>query len=254
MTQRAYKARRRFRVVIINENTLANLLCLHLSGVRVSLAAIAVVAALVSLIVVLFMFTPLGTFLPGQLRGDLRRQYQQAALRIDSLEQICRQQTAYVENIRNIFSDSISTQPTPLPSASQANADSLIAASSAERMFVRQFEDDRRFNLSVLAPIAAEGMIFEAPSLSDDAIGPVCAIYRGSVVAVNIAPNGLFSIIIQHPNDFISIYNNIDHVYIQAGDKVVAGQRIAATPDNIPLSLEMWHAGVKLSPELYLPY
>ena len=251
-SQRAYKARRRFRVEIINENTLGRLMSLRLSGVRVTLAALAVIAAVASLILVLVMFTPLGTFLPGQLRGDLRGQYAQTALRIDSLEQISRQQTAYMENIQRILTDSVSADLTATPTA--VITDSLVSASSAERQFVRQFEDEQRFNLSVLAPIAAEGMIFESPTMSADGTGEVSAIYRGTVLSTAIAPNGLLMVMVQHPNDFVSIYNNLEHVYIAVGDKVVAGQRIACTAANHPLALEMWHDGVKLSPELYLPY
>lgn len=253
ISQRAYKARRRYRVEIINENTLGLLMSLRLSGVRVTLAAVAVVAAVASLILVLVMFTPLGTFLPGQLRGDLRSQYTQAALRIDSLEQVSRRQTAYIENIRRILSDSVTVEA-PAAATTGVITDSLVSASTAERQFVRQFEDEQRFNLSVLAPIAAEGMIFEAPTMSADGTGEVSAIYRGTVLSTAIAPNGLLMIMVQHPNDFVSIYNNLEHVYIAAGDKVVAGQRIACTAANHPLALEMWHDGVKLSPELYLPY
>ncbi len=252
ITRRAYKARSRYRVEIINENTLGLLMRLRLSGVRVTLAALAVVAAVASLILVLVMFTPLGTFLPGQLRGDLRSQYAQAALRIDSLEQVSRRQTAYMENIRRILTDSVSADLTV--TSTEVITDSLVSASTAERQFVRRFEDEQRFNLSVLAPIAAEGMIFEAPTMSADGTGEVSAIYRGTVLSTAIAPNGLLMVMVQHPNDFVSIYNNLEHVYIAAGDKVVAGQRIACTAANRPLALEMWHDGVKLSPELYLPY
>lgn len=62
--------RRRFRVEIINENTLERSWSLRLSGIRVVVAAVVVLAAIASLITMIFMFTPVGTLLPGQLKGD----------------------------------------------------------------------------------------------------------------------------------------------------------------------------------------
>ena len=101
--RRMPRARRRWRVEIINENTLSRLWSLRLSGIKVWLAGTAVVAAIASLIAMIFMFTPLGKLLPGQLRGDLRAGYLEAALRIDSLQRVTRDQEAFTRNIMAIL-------------------------------------------------------------------------------------------------------------------------------------------------------
>jgi len=249
--RRAVRARRRWRVEIVNENTLARTWSIGLSGLRVWAAVAVVVGALASLIAVIFMFTPLGALLPGHLDGDLRSQYLDAALRIDSLERITRSHKAYTDNIRSIFEgtadESAAEASTTAP---VAGADSLIEASEAERRFVRQFEARERFNLSVLSPIAAEGMIFENPV--ENGTGYVDAVYRGTVISVARTTGGSYTMTVQHPNDFLSVYSRLDEVYADKGSKLIAGQRIGRTAAGVRLDFELWHAGSALDPSQYI--
>lgn len=256
--RRPYSAGRRYRVEILNENTLSRVWSVNLRGNRAIVAALIVVAAIASLVAVIFMFTPLGRFLPGQLSGEERQQYMAAAMRIDSLERLTAVQLAYTRNILNILDDSVApVDETALAAAAAAApsvVDTLISAGESERRFVRQFEQDSRYNLSVLSPIAASGMIFESPSVTDTGAGPVTAVYRGTVVSVFHDPDGWSTAIVQHPNDFITVYDNLDEVYVDRGDKIVAGQRIGESTTSRPLLFELWHGGSKLDPALYIPY
>lgn len=225
---------RRYRVEIINENTLERMFSMRFKGIRVLMAALGVLAAIASLILVVMMFTPLGRLLPGRLEYDSRSRYIDMALRIDSMERIVDRNAAYASNIVAILTDSL---PEPVKAeavpASSALVDTLISAGEAEQRFVRQFEREQRFNLSVLSPIAAEGMVFESPSETDTGAGAVSAVYRGSVVATFQADDGFSSVVVQHPGDFISVYNDLDAVYVDRGDKVVAGQRIGHSTSEI---------------------
>lgn len=256
--RRPYSTGRRYRVEIINENTLSRVWSVNLRGKQVVMAGALVVAAIASLVAVIFMFTPLGLLLPGQLSGEERRGYTDAALRIDSLERVSAVQVAYTRNLINILDDSLpevnEAELAAAATASPSVIDTLISAGESERRFVKQFEQDSRFNLSVLSPIAATGMIFESPSMTDTGAGPVMAVYRGTVVSVFYDPDGWSTAIVQHPNDFITVYDNLDEVYIDRGDKVVAGQRIGEATAARPLAFELWHGGTKLAPATYIPY
>lgn len=250
--RRAARARRRWRVEIVNENTLARTWSIGLSGLRVWIAAAVVVGAIASLIAVFFMFTPLGALLPGHLDGDLRSQYLDAALRIDSLERAARSHEAYADNIRRIFAGEADDRSAASQATPASVADSLLEASEAERLFVRRFDARERFNLSVLSPIAAEGMIFESPVENAAGSGNVDAVYRGTVVGLTRAPGGSFTVSVQHPNDFLSVYSRLDEVYVDKGSKVLAGQRIGRTATGSRLDFELWHAGSMLDPEQYV--
>lgn len=235
---------------IVNENSLARVWSVRLTGLRAVAASLALVAAVASLIVMIFMFTPAGYLLPGSLRPAERGDYAELALRVDSLSRLAAIQTAYTSNIRAIFSDSMAPARPEAMLSEPLPADSLLEASEAERRFVQRFEQEERFNLSVLSPIAAEGMIFEAPAAADG-VGPVSAIYRGTVISCFTAPDGMSTVTVQHPNDFISVYGNLRDTYVAPGQKVSAGQRVGQTAAG-PLLFELWHSGSQLDAARYI--
>lgn len=242
------RVRSRWRVEVINENTLERRWSFRLTGLAARLAPLVVLAAVASLIVVILAFTPVGQILPGRLAPRERAMYSDMALRADSLEQLVGQMDRFTANIRGILTDS-------LPASVEVSepvqtTDSLAGASESERRFVQQFEQRERFKLSVLTPLAADGMIFERPFTPQTGGTAVSSIYRGTVTAVQWLPESGWNVTVQHPNDFISIYSRLTDVYVTKGARVLAGQRIAAgtTP-----GLEMWHAGSELDPQHYIP-
>ncbi|MDE5632416.1 MAG: M23 family metallopeptidase, partial [Muribaculaceae bacterium] len=126
-----------------------------------------------------------------------------------------------------------------------------------------------RFNLSVLAPIAAEGMIFASPvpstatveplstggvSAVQPAALPVSAVYRGSVTGLYYDGDGRAVVTVQHPNDFVSVYSGLDDVFVVKGAKVAASQRIGHTSAGRPLVFELWHNGALLAPGDYVAF
>ena len=63
-------------------------------------------------------------------------------------------------------------------------------------------------------------------------------------------------VVVQHNNNFISIYRNISESLRNIGDKVSAGERIAlvgSETNNIAL-YELWHAGVAIDPLIYIVF
>lgn len=238
---------------------------------RVVLVSLAAFAAVAALIFVILAYTPLRSLLPGALRGNLRVQYLETTMRVDSLEQRSQANERYVENLMCLFGDAddemTDSAGTVLTAA--AVADSLLASSEAEREFVRRYQEEERFNVSVLAPIAAEGMVFVPPTvgsvrtfqgnmgsltISSARPVPVSAVYRGTVVSAVVHPDGLSTITVQHPNDFLSVYSGVNDVFVNKGDKVSAGQRIAHSAPDRPVTFELWHNGSALNPEEYIAF
>lgn len=235
---------------------------------RVVLVAAAAFAAIGALIFVILAYTPLRHYMPGALRGDLRSGYIETTMKLDSLEENLRIQRLWLDNLSAILSDSIAEAEVEGDIGANVT-DSLLMASEAERDFLRRYEEQERFSLSVLAPIAAEGMVFASPvdnsarmrllpsgALMVDAgrSVPLSSIYRGSVTGVYVSENGRSIVVIQHPNDFISIYEGVGDTYVQRGDRVAAGQRIAQTHPREPMTFELWHGGTLLDPREYIPF
>ena len=247
--RRVPRTRRRWRVEIVNENTLSKVWSIRLTGIKARLALLAAVASIVSLVVVIFTFTPVGKWLWGE--RDLRKQYIDMSLRLDSLNAVASVQDAYAANIRAIISG-LPASDTVMPTFVPVASDTLLSSSEQERRFVERFEAENRFNLSVLSPIAAEGMIFESPVRVVGEGGPVMAVYRGTVIGLFVGPDGKYNLVVQHPNDFISSYGALSDVYVGKGAKVVAGQRIGAAKTE-PV-FELWRGGTHLDPEKYITF
>ena len=235
---------------------------------RVVIVSSAIAAATCALIWCLFAYTPLRALLPGSLSGDLRAQYQDMAVRLDSIETAARQSSAWSANISAILRGEL-PQPDTVATATVHITDSILAASEAERQFVRSYEQEERFNLSVLAPIAAEGMVFTSPlsspadvrglasggvSVSSTRAIPVAAIYRGTIVALSVDDDGLSTIVVQHPNDFISVFAGLGNVFVSQGRKVAAGERLGDTSPRQAMRFELWHSGSALNPREYIAF
>lgn len=214
---------------------------MRMSRAKASLLAIIAAASLIALVLVIAQI--------WRRQSVARRaDYIDTAIRVDSLAAHVSQNDAYASNIMAVLQSKASPvaatdtlrQPTPpdMPL-------SVLDASEAERTFVQQIEAEERFNISVLTPIAAEGMIFMPPT----AAGGWCdAIYRGTVTTICFTA-GLATIVVQHPNDFLSIYRNLSEVLTCEGAKVSAGQRLGRG-DNA--AFELWHNGAKLNYDDYI--
>lgn len=259
--------KKRYRLEFINENTYNRLWSVRMSRRKVVVVCIAVLAAVSALIFVSVAYTPLRRILPGSISGDVRAGYIQATVRLDSIEEARRVERAWLDNLRAILQDSV-PQTSSASQLDNPASDSLLAASEAERDFLRRYEDEERYRLSVLAPIAAEGMVFVTPvdasarvsQRPDGALSviagrplPVTAVYRGTVAGVYTAADGTSSIVVQHPNDFISVYSGVGELYTRRGAKVTAGQRIAQTSSS-GMSFELWHGGTLLDAREYIPF
>lgn len=262
-----YRNPARYRLDFIKENTFNRVWSVRMTRARVFLVSAAIIAGGAALLWVIIAYTPVRQLLPGALKGDLRAQYIDAAVKLDSLEQAAARNAAYIANISSLMRGE-PLQPDTAAAPVVTVEDSLLAASESERDFVRRYESQERFNLSVLAPIAAEGMVFSAPAgptaqithmqskgmrISGPKATPLSAIYRGTVIAVTTGADGTSTVTVQHPNDFVSIYSGIADVFVDRGQRVEPGQRLGHLGTS-PANFELWHKGSSLDPGDYINF
>lgn len=266
---------RRYRLDFIAENTLNRVWTLRFSRLKVILASIAFVASIGALMFVILFFSPVSRLLPGRLEGDLRSRYINLTLRLDSIERRSAINDRYLLNLRNIITGELDTISPAVSTSSISlggnDADSLLSASEAERRFVTVYEASDRFNLSVLTPIAAGGMAFYSPvpdaltepvSVNNPAavvftqpdILPVSAAYRGTVISVHTDNSGESTVIVQHPNDFVSIYGGLYDCFTLPGARLVAGERIGHSGKGHDFRFELWHNGTPTDPTDYIGF
>lgn len=224
----------------------------------------------------LIAFTPLRTLLPGYLKESQREASEEGLLRLDSITEKYMATQAYIDNFLRITDvnrtsgDSLELEPDTVELAT----DSLMTPTARERRFVSQMEERERFNISVLAPLAAEGLIFspvavdavfaadsretETPYIEMPRESVVQAAADGSVVALYHSPADKgYVILIQHGHGFLTAYFGTGMPLTAVGDNVSSGQAIALPPGadakgRRGFTLRMWHNGLPVAPYGYV--
>lgn len=217
----------------------------------------------------IIVVSPLRSVLPGYLGATERQKLEMLQLRVDSLQTANADRVAYLRNLNAILTGSlpeIRREPTDTSAgaASRIPVDSLIPASPEERGYVAAFEEREKHNKSVLTPIAAEGIQFQKPVKSIMSIMPgdgkgiyiktpvssgVDSPFRGTVVATYYNGTGGGTVIIQHPNEFLSSYSGLDRIFVGIGDKVRSGTRLGSLDSRDPvLGIRIWHNGNEVRP------
>lgn len=267
----------KYKLKLEDESKLSCIFDIRLTRFGVWAAGVLFFVVIFILAALFIMITPLKTLLPGYMKQHERAATEESILRLDSIQSVYESNQAYIDNVvraldteRNVSKDSI-----PLAGETrELSSDSLLPASTLERKFVNAMEERERFNISVLAPLAAEGMVFSPISESgiftaaskDNVRGevvmvpdePVLSISDGSVLAsyYSASKKG-YVILIQHAKGFVSRYEGTGNPMVSAGDAVLGGQMIALGPHPDAKGrriavIMMWHNGISLKPFDYV--
>ncbi|MDE5814521.1 MAG: M23 family metallopeptidase, partial [Muribaculaceae bacterium] len=152
--------------------------------------------------------------------------------------------------------------------------DSLLPASPREIEFITRMKDREQYNVSILAPLAADQLRIypvaagatlaeqqpnpNKPRILTPKGAPVCAAADGRVLAIqNPAPEGGSAIVIQHDSGFASRYSHLGTPSVSPGVHVDGGSVIAHGPSGGAIGagfffMEMWYDGNPLEPAKFL--
>ncbi len=270
----------KYKITIEDESRLENVFQASTTLFRWISAVALAVAFLLAVGALMIVFSPAHYLLPGYLKDSERAATEEQHMRVDSLQTAFNTNAAFISNIMNIINGDISElreSAAVSEVTSPLSPDSLIPTSSEEMKFSSMMREREKYNISVIAPLAAESMMFS--TINDDAVfsddskkshkakviipkgATVSAIADGTVVSVSqsIREGGGTAVIIQHPKGFLSRCSRLGTVLIEPGDIVTSGQIIAIPSRNSArkaeiVYLELWHNGDRLIPFDYLDY
>lgn len=270
------RIKRRYKITIEDESRLETLARWSLTPRMIALLTGVAVVGIFIIGFIFVLLTPAKQLIPGYYRPSQRAASEEALLKVDSIRDAYRANDIYMANLLAVL-DSERT-PTDSVAAGHHNAtatqDSLLPTSAEETQFIRAMQEREKFNISILAPMAAEGMLFYpvadtgvVTQDSRDSYSTKIAIAKGTEImaladgvalAVYGDPfHGGYSIILQHPNGFVSRYSGLGTPLVGQSDMVAGGGIIALAP-NTPASksqyinVEMWHNGNPLVPYRYV--
>jgi len=270
------KMRFRYRLSIMDENSLEEKLFFRLSRLSLFLYLCIFTVVTFFILTTLIFVTPLRYYLPGYGDPGNREIVIAEALRADSLQRQMNLQMAYLDVIRNVMLGNMDMEEKqPLDSLFALDWDRVIderfEPTERELRFIEQFEEEERFNLSIISPREQQdafvffrpvrGIIEQSFSPIEDFFGVsivtspnenVLSVLDGTVIFADFSFNNGWVIQIQHEGNFISMYKNNIRLLRRVGDIVRAGENIAITgsaTENRNFYFELWHNGRAINPE-----
>lgn len=270
----------KYKLTIVNENTLEEVVGIHVSKLNGLSVLITVLTVLFLIAASIIAFTPLRNYLPGYMNSEVRKQIVSNALRVDSLQLLLERQNLYIMNIQDIFSgkvqiDSVRT----LDSLTVARKDTLMERTRREEEFRRQYEESEKYNLStIISQPDVSKMILYRPVRgmvsahfepekkhfgTDIAANPnesILAAMDGTVVLSTYTAETGYVIMLQHNQDFISVCKHCGSLLKKQGEHVRGGEAIALVGNSGTLStgphlhFELWYKGRPVNPEKYIVF
>ena len=275
------RIRFKYKLSFINENTLEEVWSFRLSQLSVFISLGVFAFSLVAFTALIIIMTPIRNYLPGYLDVEVRKEIVQNALRAVSLERMIEIQNLYLKNVTGIISGTIELDSIrEIDSLARIDADFEIPRSPEEEEYVKNFEQEEKYNLAVLNtnPLPVDGLFFYKPVNGmisshyqadihhfgvDIAAAPkesVLATLDGTVMYAGYDPNQGNVIQLQHKNGFVSVYKHNELLLKEPGEQVVAGEAIALVGNTGKLStgphlhFELWYNGKPVNPEDFIVF
>ena len=250
-----------------------------LSPVMLSTIGVAVVTLVFGVLLLLVAYTPLLDLMPGYRTnaGRSREMLIRSIVRIDSLERKMNDMLTYNENRILVVSGKTPAMQS-VKNDSLHRSKSFVAPSKADSLLRHKIENDERYRLNGAKSARAEqnilntvapmyGLIserFNAKGLLGVRINgakdaQVVSIADGMVVLTDWSPETGHCVVIQHKDNYLSVYRHLSGVLLSKGERVQGAQAVgyAGSDKDVELSMlefELWRDGKAVNPELYIVF
>ena len=268
------RLRKKYRISVLNEKTLAEHWYLHLSG----WGAIVVVALLFLLALALFslviLYTPIKHYLPGYSE-DIRQELLVESARVDSLGTSLELQRQYLNIIKQVVAGEVHTDTVQSLDSMQIimREQLLEAKNEATAEFIAQYEALGKDNMQLFAsnriastPTTAfftpvHGSVISHFSAQEKKYGitiqtlenkNVNAVLNGTIIYLNHEINDVYTVMIKHTN-YLSIYRGLKKTLKTPGEVVQTGECIGITADK-NIKFELWKDEQAVDPELLIVF
>lgn len=273
------KWRFKYRLSILNENTLEETWHARLSRLSVFAWTALLFLMTFAIFTLLIYYTPLKRYLPGFEDAGVRELVTMEAMRVDSLQIILNQQEEYIDVLRAVMSGELQPDSvTSLDSLTIIQREKLaLEKTEQEKAFCAEVEEQEQFNLSQVniesttpqyvfyRPVS--GVILETfepnigrygVTIMTSANEMVMATLPGRVVVAEFSMEHKWVVILQHEDNYISVYRGMNRLQVKRGDVLRTGEVIGRMGDeddtNRHMEFELWKKGVPVNPEDLMVY
>lgn len=276
------KVRFKYRVSILNENTLEEAWHARLSRFSVFVWTCLFFILTFAIFALLVYCTPIKHYLPGFEDAGVREVIMNEAMRVDSLQTQLNRQQDYTAILRGILSGEIAVDTvTSIDSLTEMHREKVMLEKSAlEQRFCDEVERKEQYVLSQIGdkqeaslyiffkPV--RGVITSPFDPNEQRFGitvttapdeVVMSVLAGTVVFTDFTLDNGWVIAVQHEDNYLSVYKHNFRLLKTVGESVRAGESIArlggtAADDRAGLYLEfeLWKNGVPVNPEEVIAY
>ena len=269
-----------YRLIIIDEDTFEHKVDFSLSRLNVFIVTGSIAFLLVALTIVLIASTPLREYIPGYPSVDFKRKIYRMNKKLDSLQHEVDLRNRYLDNLRMVLSgevrpEELSRKEAVSPSGEKVTVDTAaLQASPADLELRKEVKEKEKFAAPGISPGGTfefipplRGHISQEFDLSKKHYGidivvkkktPVKAIAPGTVIFSDWTPDNGNVLIIQHDNQWISVYKHNHKLLKHQGEFVKTGEVVAISGDTGTnstgphLHFELWKNGRPVNPADYM--
>lgn len=267
-----------YRFVIISDDSFEEKLSVKLNRLNIlalfgSFVFVSFFAAML-----LITYTPLKEYIPGKSTTEVQKSLIELSIKSDSLEKTLIGRQIYLQNLKKIINgDDLIAEKKPEKiknpqveiSFQKSIEDSLlrIVVEGEDKSSITFNKEKNNEVLMFFTPL--NGNITDRFSVKKHHFGidivakeksRIAAVLEGTVILSNWNSETGHVIVVQHKNDYISLYKHNSVLLKNVGDFVSAGDHIAIIGNSGELStgphlhFELWHKGIPINPENYISF
>lgn len=274
------KIRNKYRLIIRNDDNLRERISVVLTPLNVILISSGLFVVIATLVVLLLIYSPFLKDLPGVNQIQNSEEIRALQTRLDSFEVMNAQQLRRDSSIIRILKGE------EAPNDQQRNVDSLGGGETSqisdqagqhEQQLRDQYADKENEFLGSISEEAAKFMLFSpikgvmvdsfdvrkghfAVDITSYENASVKAVQDGTVIFSSWTPETGHVMILQHPDNLLSVYKHNSVLLKKEGNFVDAGEVIALMGNSGELSsgphlhFELWQNGYALNPANHITF
>lgn len=275
------KLTNKYRLVILNEDTFQERFSLTLSRLNAFVLSGFFSILLIVLTTFLIAFTSLREYIPGYSSTELKRKASRLVYEVDSLKNKLTIIENYTKAIRPVLTGEIKAEVIDSLKATASERKEIdelrLKPTKKDSIFRETVESNTLFSLSENSKNKAR-IVFFAPVIGNitqhfdviekhyavDVVAakqtPVKAVADGTVIFAEWTAETGYVLMVQHVNEFISVYKHNGSLLKEQGDFVKSGEVIASigsTGEHTTgphLHFELWNNGYAVNPENYINF
>jgi murein DD-endopeptidase MepM/ murein hydrolase activator NlpD len=281
------RLRNKYRLVIMNDETLEERLTFRLSRLNVFVVLGTLTIILIILTSILIAFTPLREYIPGYTNVGLQKKLYELQIKTDSIEKGLEKRDLFIQNMKDVMNGKDLSTDVPLSKDTLHKYNNIKLKKSLEDSLLRaEVENQGKYNLyrfessenvrqknatigKVLFFVPLKGVITSEFNPSQNHYGvdivskqneAIKCVLDGTVILSNWTLETGYTIAIQHQQNIVSVYKHNSALLKKEGEFVKAGDPIAIIGQTGELTtgphlhFELWSDGNPVNPKDYINF